>query len=116
MAEVWENNYNTLKTFRDENGRFPVVTDVRKNLIKSNVYKWMNLQREKYRKGTLNAEKISKLNEIGFVWNKAETVKNEKLELLKEFMEKYGRPPKSKEKYKGKTIGYLACHAENQSF
>ena len=85
--EQWEENYEKLKKFYEENGRFPKRDE--------ECGEWLKSQCQTFKKGKLSEEKIKKLEEIGKDWNKSKEeqweVNNEK---LKKFYEENGRFPK----------------------
>ena len=84
--EKWEKNYEKLKKFYEENGRFPKRDEECGN--------WLDTQRQSVREGKLSEERIKKLEEIDKDWNKSlEERCEENYEKLKKFYEENGRFP-----------------------
>ena len=90
---LWNENYEKLKEFMNENHRFPTQNEP--------CGKWLNEQRVVYRKGKLSKEREAKLNLLGNWLNpqkeKDQQIWNERYEELKKFVKKEGRFPTSKE-------------------
>ncbi|MGM9878718.1 MAG: helicase associated domain-containing protein, partial [Bacilli bacterium] len=59
-SEKWEETYEKVKTFYEENGRLPKQTE--------ECGGWLNKQRQSFKKGKLSDEKIKKLEEIDKNW------------------------------------------------
>ncbi len=67
---AWENGYARAREYYEEHGQ----ADAPLNYVTPDGFKlgvWLSKCREKYVKGTLSKERISKLEEIGMVWNKS---------------------------------------------
>ena len=64
---IWEDRFRDILDFRAEYGHCNVPRHFKANMGLAN---WASKQRQKKRKGTLNSEKISRLTEIGFIWDK----------------------------------------------
>lgn len=62
MSACWETRYKELQTYKKEHGscRVPAHRD--------KLGRWVERQRTNYRMGKLDAEKIEKLDRIGFEW------------------------------------------------
>ena len=61
----WKEVFNELVIFKELNGHCNARRD-RQNY--ESLGRWVSHQREKYRKGKLSEDKISKLESIGFIW------------------------------------------------
>ncbi len=60
---VWESSYKQLIEFYSEHKHFKVTLKMNKKLKG-----WIQRQRETFRNGQLNKNRIEKLNQIGFTW------------------------------------------------
>jgi hypothetical protein len=58
----WLENFELLKEFHTKHGHFIVPVNSRYQQL----YNWFNLQKRRYRNGSLEADRISSLEEIGF--------------------------------------------------
>lgn len=90
LEKEWQQQYEALKAFRQENGRWPKTTEG------GNLGTWCVTQRKFYRKGLLSAERIALLDTIGFVWSTAE-IWMDNLRRLEAFYKQEGRWPMSGE-------------------
>jgi superfamily II DNA or RNA helicase len=63
-SSSWESKYSELKEFFDKNGH----SNYKKKDGNPSIYNWILGQRVYKRKGTLDKTRISKLNEIKFIW------------------------------------------------
>jgi hypothetical protein len=63
----WESMFGKLKQFHEENGhcKIPQRWDV-----DSRIASWVTMQRARKRSGTLSSEQETKLNSLGFVWDR----------------------------------------------
>jgi len=88
--EVWEEKYNKMVKFWEENRKFPGY--------RSKLGQWISDQRKYFKKGKVSKERIKKLNNL--IWWKweidFEQRWNDKFEELKEFYNKNNRFPKLK--------------------
>ena len=91
----WTDMYEELKIYRRENGGKmpPRFINGQKNALGQ----WCDTQLDNYRKfkrsdkgGYITQEKIDKLNEIGFIWDRRGNVWRENYDRLKEFKETHG--------------------------
>jgi superfamily II DNA or RNA helicase len=64
---TWEDRFKDLLIFRDQFGHCNVPRHFKADIGLAN---WATKQRQKKRKGTLDLEKVARLTEIGFVWEK----------------------------------------------
>jgi hypothetical protein len=81
----WMANYNELVTYKSQFGNCNVRVDDEEN---SKLGNWVQRQRREYKDKNLPEDRISKLNEIGFVWScreSWETRFNEFVEYKREF-------------------------------
>lgn len=106
---LWEENYTFLCQFLSEYGRFPASSDCKERKEIYSVYRWISKQRKAYKDGTLSQKRMTKLNQIGFVWDKADALWNERFEILKKFVCENGRTPTAREKYGADCIGQWYC-------
>ncbi|MEK9658298.1 MAG: Helicase associated domain protein [bacterium] len=106
LQAKWFLKYNECKLFFIKNNRLPRKTEPN--------YNWVRTQYSVLRgtvKGSLSKERKILLEKIGFKLNQENTKdKNDKqwlkmFKLLKEFISKYNRFPKTKEDYKGVKLG-----------
>jgi len=102
--ERWERTYEKVKSFYDENHRFPLKNDIENGKINIK-YSWITTQRNLLKENKLSEEQISKLNQVGFVWDTDEKSWNTKFEFLQQFIKDKNRVPKTIEKYLDCDIG-----------
>jgi superfamily II DNA or RNA helicase len=60
----WQQMFNALSGYRQSLGHFGLSQEDEPKL-----YRWMVTQREFFRKGVLAADRVAKLNALGFPWN-----------------------------------------------
>jgi len=96
LRDLWERRYAEMTAFKKEHGH----TNVREKQNKD-LWSWRDVQREFRRKGKLSAERIARLDEIGFEWEAAQMAGmrreeahahawEEKLRRLEAFRERFG--------------------------
>lgn len=83
----WEDSYNILKAFYDENGHSNVVRSYHDRFLAG----WVKRQRNNMRLGKLTSEQIRLLQDVDFAWNMVEKRWCDKFLLLREFARKYER-------------------------
>jgi superfamily II DNA/RNA helicase len=71
LEEVWENGYQETIKYKKEFGN-PNVPSIYKTIDGFKLGSWQSVQMKAYNKGTLNNERINKLEKIRFIWNKLE--------------------------------------------
>ena len=84
----WDNAYNLAKEYYIRNKNLNISTSY-KTENGFNLGQWIKVQRCEYEKGTLNPEKIERLNKIGMTW-KTEDKWQYKYNLAKEFFDETG--------------------------
>ncbi len=62
----WEEVFTMLKEYKDKHGNCNVPSLYKENKQLAN---WVQTQRTTFKNGTLNEDRIKRLEEIGFVWN-----------------------------------------------
>ena len=67
LKDTWEEKYALAKMYYEEHGDLLVPQRYKINEVK--IGRWINVQRQKYREGTLIKEQIKKLEDIAMVWN-----------------------------------------------
>ncbi len=82
---AWEQMYSALCEFKERNGHSNVSTATHQQLGS-----WVLAQRTKFNKGTLSEERITKLQEIEFIWNAIEAKWNEMFAALHVFKGAHG--------------------------
>jgi len=98
LEDAWNNNYDLLVKFVDENKRMPYNNEIYNNIKLGD---WCRGQKAYMFSGKLKQEKIDKFNELSvWSWNKKTDNWNEHYELLKEYVQVYKRQPINKEIYK----------------
>ena len=68
LASAWEEGYSQLQTFKEREGH----ANVAQRFETDDGYKlgnWSSHQRQRYGKGDLSADRIVRLEAIGFRWN-----------------------------------------------
>lgn len=86
----WNGMLEDLKKYKEENGNCRVP--YRKKDY-SQLANWVSRHRQLYKKGNLSEDRISKLNEVGFVWDATsdnEAKWNEQFEKLKQYKKEHG--------------------------
>jgi hypothetical protein len=92
--ESWEAKYRSLLSFIDEFKRFPTKLEQGFESLGN----WCLMQRQDYKNGELNEERIKKLDEIDFLWNPFEDLWDSKYKLLLQFMDEFKRFPTGQER------------------
>ena len=94
---TWEERFNELKEYKAAHGTCDVSL---RDPINSKLGPWVRNQRAVYKKGTLSAEYIKRLEQLGFTWNTRDALWEERFRELQEFQITYGHchvPNKDKE-------------------
>ena len=97
FSNKWEYNLELYKEFKEKYNREPKNNEKYKY---SNIGSWVITQRMFYTHNRLSNERIKKLKECNFLFNKYDNDWECSFNIYKEFKEKYNRKPKNKEKYK----------------
>ncbi len=84
---TWEESYNELKAFYDENGHSNVLRSYHNRFLAG----WVKRQRNNGRSGKLTSEQTRLLEDIDFAWNMVDKKWCDKFLLLEEYTRKYGR-------------------------
>ena len=71
LADAWEAGYNALIAFKEKYGHCNVHQ--KRKILGFNLGAWTSIQRDRYRLGKVSADRIRRLEEIGFVWNSLST-------------------------------------------
>ena len=99
---TWEKNFELVKDYLSAGASF-----VPTNLVIDNykVGSWCSTQRQKFKNGTLDNNKINMLNSIGFIWDLEEYHWISSYNILKRYYEQYGHSfPPDKFKFEGFSI------------
>lgn len=96
----WEYHVKLFLEFNDKYGRFPCTNDTYKGY---DIGGWINYLRNN--KAKLSKERIEQLDSIGFIWSSNEYQWMKKYNLLKEYIEEYGKQPSNRTIYKGENLG-----------
>lgn len=91
--DIWDKKYEELKSIRDELGKFPLYEEIPDKSLK----KWVAVQRKSFDDGVMEKDKISKLNELNFPWDRKEYIWKRQFEILEKFVNKFHRVPSSSE-------------------
>ena len=83
----WEDNYSALIEFKRETGHCDVPDKWPMNLKLSH---WVGKQRSDWKKNRLSADRIEKLNAIGFTWDPQDAVWNKMFGMLQEYKKNNG--------------------------
>jgi len=84
---IWEERFSELSQFKSNIGNSNVPDKWGENPKLSH---WVGVQRRNYSKGKMNHERITRLNEIGFVWEPIDTSWSEMFSELIKFKELNG--------------------------
>lgn len=90
----WEFVFDILKEYKETYSKFPEYNEIYDGVL---LGKWCSNQRRLFKNGKLSDEKISKLNEINFIWDLDEENWNFMFESLKNVVDKLGHFPKKSE-------------------
>lgn len=85
LGESWDFRFGQLEYFKLENGHLHVPQKYNKNMALGT---WVSAQRTK--KDSLTNSQINKLDEIGFIWNTAVSLRLKHVNDLKAFVSEYG--------------------------
>ncbi len=85
----WDENYEIVKKFKEEKGRFPSQKEPGGN--------WLYNQRKAYKNSKLSKDRIKKLDSLGEWHSPNDTKWDENYEIVKKFKEEKGRFPTQKE-------------------
>lgn len=83
----WDNHYESLKKYKHNTGHCNVPEQWNEF---DGLGGWVHSQRTRWKKGRLEKERIEKLEDIGFIWERHNTAWNEKFDKLVEFKKRYG--------------------------
>ncbi|MFI3238357.1 MAG: Helicase associated domain protein [Lachnospiraceae bacterium] len=92
FEQNWEYNYESVKEFVSKQGRFPYNLETYHDI---DLGSWCIVQRRQYQKGILEASRVTRLDEIDFIWNPREEQWYVRFEELKAYMQIHGKEPKS---------------------
>ena len=98
----WEQTFNLMVEFKDEYGRLPYSFETFKHV---NLGTWCAYQRVRNKKNLLEQSRIDALNSIGFIWDLDEYLWMCKYNLLKEYIEEFGKQPSVRTVYKDVNLG-----------
>ncbi len=84
---IWEKRFSELSLFKAKIGHCDVPDKWGENPKLSH---WVGVQRRNYSKGKINRERITRLNEIGFVWEPIDATWSERFSELIKFKELNG--------------------------
>ncbi len=104
-ADKWAENYEKLKQYIAEYGRFPTKSDAEIDVEIYKIYKWISWLRRKNEEGKLSEEQIRKMNALYFIWDKRADFWETNFALLCQFYTENGRPPSCKIKINGRAVG-----------
>jgi len=91
VTDFWEENFEELKKFKEENGHCRVLKlKVRYQNPYLQLATWSQTQRTLYLKKTLSIERISRLEELGFEWDPTDAEWENNFKKLEGFYAKYG--------------------------
>ncbi|MDB4411573.1 Helicase associated domain protein [bacterium] len=84
MEEAWEEKYQELKAYYHEYGNCLVTKSL------GVLYAWIRNQRRRHKNGKLDADKKTKLDALGFIWDVEEASWEEKFQELVDYKEQHG--------------------------
>jgi len=87
LGFTWDLRYGELIKYKEQNGNCNVPTKWTEN---KQLGTWVSTQRQYYYSKKLNKEKLKRLEDIGFIWDKLEFDWQEMFEALKKFMKIHG--------------------------
>ena len=104
-SSAWEQRYQQLCDFIAEHHRFPDNSDALNDTEIMVLYTWMNSQRTKMFRGTMEADRKALLDKINFPWDKRDEQWNKTFELLKKYYADHGSLPETSVTVDGVHIG-----------
>ena len=81
----WEARYDELRAYKEKHGNVNIPHD-----RTSELWRWVSTQRIFKKRGKLPADKVGRLDGIGFVWDVAETQWEERFTELLNYQQTYG--------------------------
>mgnify|MGYP001592065932 CR=1 FL=1 len=87
VSATWEERFSGLVQFKSKTGHCNVPRNWPENPSLSH---WVTTQRQNRKRGTLNEERLRRLNDIGFAWNIRESGWEQRFAELVEFKTKTG--------------------------
>lgn len=91
----WDERFEQLKKFVEQNGRFPANEDNKTSKELKALNTWQNSQRNAFLGGKLTDEHKKKLDPIGFAWSKQDEKWEYRFRLLEDFYHKNNRLPEA---------------------
>ena len=91
----WEDRFEQLKQFKEQNDRFPANEDSKISKELKALNTWQNSQRSAFLNGKLSAEHKKLLDSIGFAWSKQDEKWERSFRLLEDFYHKNHKLPES---------------------
>ena len=91
----WEDRFEQLKEFVEQNCRFPANEDNKTSKELKALNTWQNSQRSAFLNGKLSKEYKQKLDSIGFAWNKQDAKWEHSFKLLEDFYHRNNRLPEA---------------------
>ena len=73
VSAQWDADFEELRRYKEEHGDCGVPTRGKENPMLS---RWVLAQRQFYRRGELRAERVRRLEELGFLWERADLAKS----------------------------------------
>lgn len=98
----WNEMFELMLEFRDKYNRLPYTNDTFKG---ENIGNWCIRQRILRKENHIREDRIKALDSIGFVWDINNYLWMEKYNLLKEYIQEYGKQPSTRTVYKGENLG-----------
>ena len=91
----WDERFEQLKSFVEQNGRFPANEDNKTSKELKALNTWQNSQRNAFLAGKLSGDHKQKLDSIGFAWNKQDAKWEHSFKLLEDFYHTNNRLPEA---------------------
>jgi len=116
LENLWDETFKELKAFYNKNNRWPSAKS--KDEEERHLGEWCNSQKWRYRNKLFKMfpERIQKLNEIGYPWNKFDFHFEDMLKSYIEFKTKHKKEPSSESRnLEERHIG-MWCQSRRQSF
>ena len=98
----WFRKFEIYHDYIETTGKLPTQKTVHQEV---NIGAWTNNQRQAYKKGELDADKVDKLNEVGFIWDPHDDAWNKNFEVYCDYVETTGKLPTKKTVYQEINIG-----------
>ena len=112
QRDKWTTRYNELVAYKQQHGHFDVSVH---DESKRGLFYWVGNTRTQFKNGKLSEERIAKMNEIGFVWNRQiRTDWTTRYNELVAYKKHYGHCNVSRHNKDNKSLGHWVDHVRRR--